>query len=273
MPELPEVEVVRLGISPFVLHQKIVDVIVRQPQLRLPISPQLKKNLVGQTILEVLRRGKYLLLLTSRGALLCHLGMSGSLRLLKEASPPQKHDHVDFIFAKYCLRFQDPRRFGLLLFIKGNPFDHPLLSALGPEPFSKSFSSAYLWKKAQKRKLPIKSFLMNSKIVVGIGNIYANEALFKANIHPLTRAASLSQEQFKKLCFHIKAVLSQAIRQGGTTLKNFVSSEGKPGYFTQQLQVYGREGKPCYLCGTTLELLRLSQRASVFCPRCQPKEH
>jgi len=271
MPELPEVEVVRLGISPFILNQKITDVIIRQRNLRLPIPSQLKKHLVGESILDVLRRGKYLLLTTAKGTLLCHLGMSGSLRLLKKSLPPQKHDHVDLLFANHCLRFNDPRRFGLFLWTSENPLHHPLLSRLGPEPLSTDLTPCYLWKKAQKRKVAIKSFLMNSQIVAGIGNIYATEVLFKAKIHPLTSASVISHEQFKTLCSSIKTILGKAIQQGGTTLRDFVNSEGKPGYFKQQLQVYGRNSQPCPLCGASLQSLRLAQRTTIFCSSCQPK--
>jgi formamidopyrimidine-DNA glycosylase len=273
MPELPEVEVVRQGISPHILHQTIADVLIRHRRLRFPVPSQLKERLIGKPLLQISRRGKYLLLHTEDGCLLWHLGMSGSLRILKKEHPPQKHDHIDLVFSNGCyLRFNDPRRFGLVLWTEHNPLDHPLLRELGPEPLSPDFTATYLWKKAQKRKVAIKTFIMNSKMVVGVGNIYAAEALFQAKIHPLMPAQELSPEQAKDLCSQIKTILRQAIKQGGTTLKDFIKSDGKPGYFKQALQVYGRAKQPCLLCGTPLEALRLAQRTTVFCPQCQKRK-
>jgi formamidopyrimidine-DNA glycosylase len=272
MPELPEVEVVRLGISPHILHKKIADVIIRHPRLRFPVPSGLKEILLGKRILEIRRRGKYLLFLTSEGTLIWHLGMSGSLRILTEPLPPKKHDHVDLIFSKgLCLRFNDPRRFGALLWTRDNPLEHPLLATLGPEPLSEDFNADYLWKKARTRTVAIKNFVMNSKIVVGVGNIYAAEALFQAKLHPLKPANKVSREEFTKLCQIIRDILRQAIQKGGTTLKDFVNSAGKPGYFKQELQVYGRGGEPCMICKTELRALRVGQRGTVFCPRCQKK--
>jgi len=270
MPELPEVEVVRLGISPHLLHQEIADVFVRQRQLRFPVPAKLKETLRGLRILDIQRRGKYLLFSTSRGTLLWHLGMSGSLRILTTASPPQKHDHVDLIFSNHCcLRFNDPRRFGALLWTTLPPSEHPLLAKLGPEPFSADFNADYLYNKAQKRKLAVKTFLMTSTVVVGVGNIYATEALFHAAIHPLQPAGAVTHAQWRRLCTVVRRLLQQAIQKGGTTLKDFVNSAGKPGYFKQELYVYGRGGEACRVCDATLESLRVGQRGTVFCPRCQ----
>ena len=272
MPELPEVEVVRLGISPHILHQKITDVIIRHPRLRFPVPARLKEHLIGKTIFAIQRRGKYLLFSTAEGTLIWHLGMSGSLRILTEATPPQKHDHIDLVFSRQrCLRFNDPRRFGSVLWTTENPLEHPLLASLGPEPLSEDFTADYLWEKARNRKVAIKNFIMNSKTVVGVGNIYAAEALFTAKLHPLKPANKVKREQFKLLCQIIQDLLGKAIKKGGTTLKDFVNSEGKPGYFKQELRVYGRGGEPCLICGTVLRSLRVGQRGTVFCPECQKK--
>lgn len=270
MPELPEVEVVCQGLALHLLDWTICKVIVRQRRLRFNIPSNLKDRLRGQPIQAMSRRGKYLLFTLPTGTLICHLGMSGSLRILPGLEAAQKHDHVDVIFQNhYLLRFHDPRRFGALLWTEENPMQHPLLANLGPEPLSKALSAQYLKKKAGKSKVVIKSFLMNSHIVAGIGNIYATEILFAAEIHPLTTVNQLKASQWSKLCRHIKIILRKAIRQGGTTLKDFVQSDGKPGYFKQQLKVYGRAGSPCLRCGTILQQLRIAQRGTVFCPQCQ----
>jgi formamidopyrimidine-DNA glycosylase len=271
MPELPEVEVVRLGLRPQILHQKITDVVVRHRRLRFPVHRQLKTLLLGQAIQAIARRGKYLLFTFPTGTVIWHLGMSGSIRLLTKACPPKKHDHIELQFENACvLRFNDPRRFGSVLWTSEDPLEHPLLATLGPEPLSSAFNANYLWEKSRKRKAAIKVFLMNSKIVVGVGNIYAAEALFAAGLHPLTPAFQVSRAQCTILSRVIKKILREAIRQGGTTLKDFVNSEGKPGYFKQQLLAYGRGGLPCLRCQTIMIELRLAQRATVFCPQCQP---
>lgn len=272
MPELPEVEVARQGIAPYVLHQAITDVIVRHPRLRFAIPTHLKTTLTGQQIQTVTRRGKYLLFTLPSGTLIWHLGMSGSLRILTAPSPPRKHDHVDLVFKNHhVLRFNDPRRFGALLWTAEDPLQHPLLGNLGPEPLSKAFSARYLANQAKNKKIVIKSFIMNSKIVVGVGNIYATEALFAAKIHPLTPVKQVKPAQWDRLCREIKNILRKAIRQGGTTLKDFVQSDGKPGYFKQKLKVYGRTGEACVRCGQVLEQLRIAQRRTVFCGRCQTR--
>lgn len=270
MPELPEVETTLRGIKPFVLHQKIRSVVVRHYGLRWPIPRNIQTILTGQTIKTAERRGKYLLFGTTKGTLIIHLGMSGSIRILTTETAAKKHDHVDIVFAnKACLRYTDPRRFGAVLWTTENPDLHPLLAHLGPEPLEKTFTGKYLWEQAQQRKTPIKSFIMDSKIVVGVGNIYANEALFAAGIHPKKSAGKITLEQFNALTKAIKKILQAAIKQGGTTLKDFVNTDGKKGYFAVHLQVYGREGKPCIKCGTELKEIRLGQRTTVYCSQCQ----
>ncbi len=269
MPELPEVETTRRGIAPQIEAQRLVCVQVRQPLLRWPVSPEilaLKDQVVG----AVARRGKYLLLhLESGGSLLLHLGMSGTLRLLPADHPPSRHDHLDLIFANgTCLRFNDPRRFGACLWA-ADWRTHPLLRSLGPEPLEPEFSDTYLFERSRTKRVPVKQFIMNSQVVVGVGNIYANESLFLAGIHPGTLAGKLSRIRYARLSEAIRTVLQQAITQGGTTLKDFVNSDGKPGYFSQELQVYGRAGQPCKRCNQPLKETRQGQRTTVYCPKCQ----
>lgn len=270
MPELPEVETTLRGILPHIEKQAIAKVIVRQHSLRWPIPSNLPHILVNKKFIKCERRGKYLLLKTSDGCLIIHLGMSGHLRILTDNKLPNKHDHVDIVFqSKTILRYNDPRRFGAILWVEGDPQHHPLLKHLGPEPLTKDFSGSYLWKRAQGRSVPIKSLLMENKIVTGIGNIYATEALFEAGIHPMAPAKSLSIACLEKLVKHSKHILRRAIKRGGTTLKDFINSNGKPGYFSSQLKVYGRSGMPCVTCETVLELMQIGQRSTVFCSVCQ----
>jgi formamidopyrimidine-DNA glycosylase len=272
MPELPEVETTMNGIKPFILQQKIVDIEIRQTKLRWPIEKNLLSQLSGETVQQIQRRGKYLLLFFSKGTLLIHLGMSGSLQIVKPNIPPKKHDHVDIIFAnKLCLRFTDPRRFGAVLWTTAPVHDHVLLAHLGPEPLSADFTATYLWQKARGRKAPVKAFIMDGQVVVGVGNIYAAESLFMAGIHPNKAAGKVSLAAYEKLVAAIRKVLAAAIKKGGTTLKDFVHSEGKKGYFRIHLQVYGRGGEACYTCGTILKEVRLGQRSSVYCPHCQKR--
>lgn len=271
MPELPEVETTRRGIEPHIKNQMVTNVIIRNHQLRWPISPTLKKKLLQQTIKAINRRGKYLLLQTQLGNLIIHLGMSGSLRILQNQTTALKHDHVDINFSNnICLRFNDPRRFGCIIWTEQDPFEHQLLKHLGPEPLTDNFNGDYLYKLSRKRKVPIKSFVMNSEVVVGIGNIYANEALFLAGIQPEKPVNQISLEQYNLLAKKIKLVLTAAIKQGGTTLRDYVNGDGKPGYFKQQLNVYGRGDLPCVQCKTILQEIRLGQRSTVFCKTCQP---
>ena len=224
----------------------------------------------GQTIQQVSRRAKYLLLTTAKGTLILHLGMSGSLRITSPDTPAQKHDHVDIVLGNgQCLRLRDPRRFGAVLWTCDNPQQHALLKQLGPEPLADEFTGEYLFARTRKRKQSIKQLLMDSHIVVGVGNIYANEALFMAGIRPGTAAGRLTRSKTQHLVQCIRQVLDAAIRQGGTTLRDFTASDGKPGYFQQQLAVYGRAGEPCQVCGTAIKLIKQGQRATYYCPHCQ----
>ncbi len=274
MPELPEVETTRKGVSPYCLNQTVKQLIVRQPSLRWPIPGDLDKKICGKSIRRVERRGKYLLFGFEHGTLMIHLGMSGSLRVLLADTGQEsanKHDHVDIIMESGdSLRYHDPRRFGAILWTEEPIESHKLISHLGPEPLSDDFTADYLAKRCAKRKTAIKSLIMDSKIVVGVGNIYANEALFLSGIHPQQAAGTIKPAQLKKLTDNIKHVLQRSIEQGGTTLKDFVGGDGKPGYFAQQLNVYGRAGSECLHCKTELKEIRQNNRSSVFCPKCQP---
>jgi len=270
MPELPEVETTRLGITPLIKLQRIKKVIIRDDRLRWKIPPVLKTKLQQQQILDVKRRGKYLLFSTSAGCVILHLGMSGSLRYLRADTPVKKHDHVDIIFTNGdCIRFNDPRRFGALLWTTEDPLKHPLLVKLGPEPFSDEFNTEYLYRRSRKRSVAIKNFIMNSQIVVGVGNIYANEALFDAGIKPNIAAGRISKRRYKKLVEAIPHILEKAIKSGGTTLRDFTASDGKPGYFSQHLNVYGKNDSACTICGHKIRQITIGQRASYYCPYCQ----
>ena len=275
MPELPEVETTRRGIEPHILGHKVKKVIVRQPQLRWPIPDDLAVLMKGRTVVAVQRRAKYLLLqLASKGlpvgTAILHLGMSGSLRIIEAREPARVHDHVDVVFDNGCaLRFTDPRRFGCLLWQRVGGEPHTLLASLGPEPLSDQFDGELLYLRSRNRKLAVKALLMDSKIVVGVGNIYANEALFAAAIRPDRAAGRISRQRYERLAREVKRILAEAIEQGGTTLQNFVGGDGKPGYFKQELKVYGRGGMPCAACRGLLTETRLGQRSTVFCRRCQ----
>lgn len=269
MPELPEVEVCRLGISPHIIGHKVSKVVVRNAKLRWPI-PKEVQQLTGQKVLGVDRRAKYLLIRFATGTLLLHLGMSGTIRVIEQSALVAKHDHFDLAFTHgKVLRLNDPRRFGAVLWLAENQDEQGLLTKLGPEPLSDDFCSGYLFTKAQNKKLPIKTFLMNNHIVVGVGNIYANEALFQAGILPTAKAGDISESRYNRLTVIIKQVLSAAIEQGGTTLKDFTQADGRPGYFAQSLFVYGRAGEACFNCKDTLLEVRQSNRSSVYCPTCQ----
>lgn len=272
MPELPEVETTKRGIEPFLVNQIINEVVVRQAKLRLPISSEIAAKSLGQQIKAVTRRAKYLLIELSQGFLLNHLGMSGHLRIVKHGQPPGKHDHFDLLLNNgYILRYNDPRRFGLWLYIDDNPEKHRLLSHLGPEPLSDLFNADYLYRCAQNKKQCIKSFIMTNEVVVGVGNIYATESLFLTGIHPEIPAGLLSINSSIKLVDSIKYVLEQAIQAGGTTLRDFYASDGKTGYFVNNLLVYGRKGLPCFHCETFIEAITIGGRRSAFCPKCQPR--
>ncbi len=270
MPELPEVETTLRGIAPHIVNQTIKAVIVRQPQLRWPVPDHLHETLSGQTVKSVTRRAKYLLFATGTGTVIVHLGMSGSLRVLTDEKPPEKHDHIDIVLKNGVLvRYNDPRRFGTLLWTVEPPGQHDLLKTLGPEPLQLEFDGKYLYQTAKARKTPVKSFIMDSHVVVGVGNIYANEALFMAGLRPTRCAGRIALERYGLLADCIKSVLQSAIAQGGTTLRNFVNESGNPGYFKQQLAVYGRGALPCKHCFTPLEEIRISNRTTVFCRHCQ----
>ncbi|MGC1853958.1 MAG: bifunctional DNA-formamidopyrimidine glycosylase/DNA-(apurinic or apyrimidinic site) lyase [Candidatus Aquirickettsiella sp.] len=270
MPELPEVEITLRGIRPAIQDQIIQKFLIRRPNLRWPIPKQHLQQLVGLAITGVSRRGKYLLLSTTRGHILIHLGMSGRLRILDKWVAADKHDHIDILFNNgTLLRFTDPRRFGALLHTEDDPKQHPLLKNLGVEPLSCQFNAVFLKQQLANKKLPIKSMMMDQRIVVGVGNIYAAEALFKAGINPLRPAKTLLLKDLKQLVKATKIILHLAIAQGGSSLKDFLNSAGKPGYFTQQLHVYGRAGLPCSRCRSILQLTRIGQRSSVYCQQCQ----
>ena len=270
MPELPEVETTRRGILPHALGETVEDVIVRDRRLRWPVPEELSLMLPGATIEEIQRRGKYLLFRTDAGTLIAHLGMSGSLRVVTQADPPAKHDHVDILLGNgKILRYNDPRRFGCMLWTLADPAEHDLLQHLGPEPLEEVFDHQYLYRLSRGRKAPIKTFIMDSRVVVGVGNIYANEVLFLAGIRPGKAAGRVSGPRYEALVDAIKSVLAAAIAQGGTTLRDFVGGDGKPGYFSQQLNVYDHAGEPCPRCGRELRESRLAQRSTVYCSHCQ----
>lgn len=272
MPELPEVETTRRGILPYIENQTVSKVVIRNHSLRWPIPDDLEQQLCGQKIITVKRRAKYLLLEFAHGTLMIHLGMSGRLRVLDSDKNVDKHDHVDMYFDNgKVLRYTDPRRFGALLWSAEDIQSHPLINHLGPEPLSDAFDSDYLCHKAKGRQTAIKTFIMNGEIVVGVGNIYANEALFMAGIHPQKAAGKISHKKMTLLVAAIKQVLEKALAAGGTTLRDFRKSDGKPGYFAQELSVYGRGDQPCLACGSPIKSIRQAQRASYFCPHCQHK--
>jgi formamidopyrimidine-DNA glycosylase len=272
MPELPEVETTLRGIEPYLLNQTIQGVVVRQPRLRWPVAEEVSA-LAGQRVTGLSRRGKYLLVQFATGTAIWHLGMSGSLRLVKEEEDPRIHDHIDWVLENgWILRYHDPRRFGALLW---QPPGEQLsqIASLGPEPLLaetlSGLSAESLYQRSRGKKQAIKLFIMDNHTMVGVGNIYANESLFMAGIRPTTAAGKISKPRFARLLACIRQVLAQAIEQGGTTLRDFVNSDGNPGYFAQQLQVYGRGGKPCRVCEAVLHEIRQGQRATVYCSTCQ----
>ena len=253
MPELPEVETTRRGLAPHLLGAQFTGAVVRQARLRWPVPSELTALLAGRRITELGRRGKYLLLTTAGGTLVIHLGMSGSLRLVAANLPPGRHDHVDLLLeGGRAVRFTDPRRFGAVLWTTGKPEHHRLLAHLGPEPLGAGFDGECLWRRARGRRVAVKALLMDSRVVVGVGNIYANEALFRSGIDPRRAAGRISRVRYQRLAEAVRGVLTEAIAQGGTTLRDFVAGDGRPGYFQQQLQVYGRGGRPCVRCAAAL---------------------
>jgi formamidopyrimidine-DNA glycosylase len=270
MPELPEVETTRRGIAPHVTGRLITRLAVHEPRLRWRVDPELPAWARGQQIRGVYRRAKYLLLELERGHLLMHLGMSGSLRILPANTARETHDHFDLeMDSGWLVRFNDPRRFGSLMHLTGDPGEHPLLRRLAPEPLDAAFDAQYLFRVTRKRSVAIKLAIMNSQLVVGVGNIYASESLFRAGIRPGRAAKSLTRVQAAALVKAIKAVLGDAIRAGGTTLRDYVGASGEPGYFRQKLYVYERTGEPCRRCDTPIRHRVQGQRSTYFCPSCQ----
>jgi formamidopyrimidine-DNA glycosylase len=274
MPELPEVETTRRGIAPHLIGRRVVNVTLRRADLRWPIPREISELLPGQRIDAVERRAKYLLLHTAAGSALLHLGMTGVLRVLPPDIAPGTHDHVDLLLepgkqtGARILRFTDPRRFGCLLWQPPGA-THELLADLGPEPLTDDFDGALLWRRSRGRKAAVKLFLMDNAIVVGVGNIYASEALFAAGIDPRRAAGSISRARYDRLAGEVKRILAYAIERGGTTLRDFINPDGAPGYFFRELFVYGREGEPCKVCGTPIRQAVIGQRSTFWCPRCQ----
>lgn len=270
MPELPEVETTRRGVAPHLEHRRVETVIVRHRGLRWPVPRGLSKNLQGQRLNRVERRAKYLLFHFEAGTLLLHLGMSGHLRVIPADTPVEKHDHLDIVFeGARCLRFNDPRRFGSVHWTRNDPHEHPLLKNLGPEPLSDAFDGDYLFEKSRKRRVAVKLFIMNANIVVGVGNIYASEALFLAGIRPGRAAGRITRREYATLAEAIRTVLQKAIAKGGTTLRDFTQPDGNTGYFSIHLNVYDRAGEPCRKCGTEIRHKVMGQRSTYWCPNCQ----
>lgn len=270
MPELPEVETTRRGIEPHVVGRRIDRLLIHERRLRWPVDGTISALVAGRSIRRAGRRAKYLLLETDAGTLILHLGMSGSLRVLPSTTPRVAHDHVDIeLDSGQTLRFNDPRRFGSLLFTRDDPETHPLLKGLAPEPLEAQFDGAYLWKITRRRSVAIKQLIMNSRLVVGVGNIYASEALFRARIRPRRQARSLKLQECARLARAIKATLTMAVKVGGTTLRDYVGADGSPGYFRQKLYVYERAGKPCRVCGHEIRQFTQGQRSTYWCARCQ----
>ena len=267
MPELPEVETTLRGIGPHIIGQFIETLTVHNGSLRWPVTTGISEITKGQQILAINRRAKYLLLELERGSMMIHLGMSGSLRVVDRDTERRKHDHIEMRMTNgVCLRYHDPRRFGAWLWSDSG---YPQLDHLGPEPLTDEFTGKRLFELSRKRKMAVKPFIMDNQTVVGVGNIYASEALFRSGIRPDRQAGRISLQRYELLAAHIKDVLASAITQGGTTLRDFVNGNGEPGYFQQTLMVYGRGGQPCVHCGKVLKDIRLGQRSSVFCPACQ----
>jgi formamidopyrimidine-DNA glycosylase len=270
MPELPEVETTRRGIAPFAEGRTVAAVVVREARLRWPVPPELAAALAGQTVRALERRAKYLLFRSDAGTLILHLGMSGSLRVLLTPRPPARHEHVDIVLdGGVLLRYRDPRRFGSMHWTRDDPLQHPLLAHLGPEPLGPAFDGEYLYRRSRGRSASVKAFLMDAGVVVGVGNIYANEALHRAGILPSRAAGGIGPDRYRRLAGAVKDVLQAAVAAGGTTLRDFVGGEGSPGYFSQQLHAYGRAGEPCLQCGAPLRVSRIGQRATYYCVRCQ----
>jgi formamidopyrimidine-DNA glycosylase len=269
MPELPEVETSRRGIEPHITGTEILKVTVRNRSLRWPVAKTVDRNLSGNHVTSVGRRAKYLLINTPTGSAILHLGMSGSVYVVDHGTAAGIHDHVDIDFANgKTLRFRDPRRFGSLHWSR-EPLNHKLLKMLGPEPFDDEFDAGHLWQASRGRRVSVKQFIMNANVVVGVGNIYASEALFLASINPKTAAGRISRARYVKLVSAIKDVLGKAISAGGTTLRDFYGGDGEAGYFQQQLEAYGRDGEPCRRCDAPIAAITQGQRSTYYCKQCQ----
>lgn len=270
VPELPEVETTRRGVRDALVGRTVAAFDLHEPRLRWPVEPALRRELVGRRVRDVRRRAKYLLLDLDGGSLIAHLGMSGSLRVMPADSPRLPHDHYDLVLdSGQCLRFNDPRRFGSLHWCTGNPAAHPLLARLGPEPLEPAFTAAHLGRLARRRRAGVKLFLMDQHVVVGVGNIYASEVLFRAGVRPRRAAGRVTAAEWARIVAAVREVLGQAIRQGGTTLRDYVNADGAPGYFRQELFVYERAGEPCRRCATPIRHCVQGQRSTYYCPGCQ----
>lgn len=269
MPELPEVETTCRGIRPAVSGQILTDVRVRNARLRLPVPDDLGARAAGEPLQAVRRRAKYLLLEFPAGSVIVHLGMSGSLRVVDSDQPPGAHDHVDLVFGEHALRLRDPRRFGLVVWQPGDALAHPLLAGLGVEPLEDEFTGRWLYRALQGVRAPIKQALMDGRRVVGVGNIYASESLFRARIHPLEPAGEVGPRRIERLVAAVRETLQLAIAAGGSSLRDFVGGDGRKGYFQQDYFVYGREGMPCRVCATPVRRVVIGQRSTFYCPRCQ----
>lgn len=270
MPELPEVETTVRALRPVLEGRRIARTVVRESRLRWPVPADLPSRLQGMLVTSVVRRAKYILIGTTAGTLIVHLGMSGRFCLAGPGDTPEKHDHVDIITDHGdILRYTDPRRFGAMLWATGDPAAHPLLAELGPEPWDPGISGDLLFRQSRRRSAPVKTFLMDGTVIVGVGNIYANEALFRAGIRPTRAANRVSRAQYAKLLEQVRQVLTEAIAAGGTTLRDFAAGERQAGYFRVSLSVYGRASQPCTQCGGPLKEVRIANRSTVYCPRCQ----
>ena len=270
MPELPEVETTVNGIRPYLQDHIIAKLLIRERRLRWPVEPSLEEKVEGERILRLYRRGKYIAIELARGGMIINLGMSGSMRVLLEPAPPQKHDHFDIVNQHgQVIRYRDPRKFGCLLYSEGEIYNHPRLVGLGVEPLTDEFDGSLLYLKSRTRNVAVKTFIMDAAIVVGVGNIYASEALFLSGIHPLRKCSRISRPRYNMLAGSIRDVLEKAIAKGGTTLQDFVGVDGSPGYFEQKLRVYGRQGKPCYRCSMVIKKRVIGQRSTYYCSACQ----
>lgn len=270
MPELPEVEIISRGVRPFIVGKKVLRTLLRSTRLRWTPSVEELSQLKGQQVLGVERRGKYLIVRFSRNGLVFHMGMTGTLRCLSSVQPPAKHDHFDMLFDDgSCLRFRDPRKFGGMVLFRGDPHDNLFFAGIGPEPFTAQMDGSYLYSASRGKRVAVKNFIMDQRVLAGVGNIYANEALFLSGIHPTRAAGRVAEKRYEVLAANIRRVLNRAIEAGGTSFRDFHDQEGRPGYFTVQLNVYGKEGRACPRCGQRISVMKVGQRSTFYCPKCQ----